>query len=324
MVKTKNDEYVERVNRVLDYLHENYAEDVSLQTLATVANFSEFHFHRIFKAHLGESLYKYIQRIRIEKAANRLTYESGKSITEIALDCGFTNSASFARTFKEYFSVSASEWRKRGETEFSKNRKVDSKNGMIFGKLCKEYSISEFYIDPTTNNLNWRITMTTIKDVTVEVQENDETTVAYIRHIGKFKGEQAKWIGLFTKLANWAGPRGLLKCPGTEYFTVFRDEPNITDFSQFKADVCITVEPGTQADGEIGVTTIAGGKYAVAQFEIDADQYEEAWNFMFTVWLPQSGFQPDDRCCYEKYLNDPKRHPQNKHFLEVAIPVKPL
>lgn len=166
--------------------------------------------------------------------------------------------------------------------------------------------------------------MTGIKDVTVEVNEIDEITVAYIRHIGKFKGEQTKWIELFAKLTNWAGPRGLLNCPGTGYFTVFRDELNITDFSQFKADVCISVAPGTNAEGEIGVSSIAGGKYAVAQFEIDADQYEEAWNFMFTLWLPGSGFQPDERCCFEKYLNDPKRHPQNKHYLELYIPVKPL
>jgi AraC family transcriptional regulator len=67
--KTQKNEYLKRINRVLDYLEENYAQQLSLELLAEIANFSPYHFHRIFKGIVGESLYKYIQRIRIEKAA---------------------------------------------------------------------------------------------------------------------------------------------------------------------------------------------------------------------------------------------------------------
>jgi AraC family transcriptional regulator len=116
----------------------------------------------------------------------------------------------------------------------------------------------------------------------------------------------------------------LLKCPGTQFFTVFRDDLNLTDFSKFKADVCVSVEPFTKGDGEVGVSSIPGGKYAIAGFEIDANEYEQAWELMFREWLPQSGYQPDNRCCFERYLNDPKTHPQNKHIIEVCIPVAPL
>ncbi len=105
---------------------------------------------------------------------------------------------------------------------------------------------------------------------------------------------------------------------------MFRDEWGITDFSKFKADVCISVASGTKADGDIGVSNIAGGKYAVAYFEIDIDEYEQAWQLIYSEWLPNSGFQPDERCCFEKYLNDPKMHPKNKHIIEIYIPVKPI
>ena len=161
-------------------------------------------------------------------------------------------------------------------------------------------------------------------DVTVEVKELKKTNIAYIRHIGPFKGEGEIWAGLFHKLMSWAGARGLLKCPGTEYFTVFRGDFEITEFAKFKADVCVSVEPGTKAEGEVGVSVIPAGKYAVALFEIDASEYEQAWEVVYKDWLPQSGFQPDERSSFERYLNDPKMHPNNKHIIEVCIPVKPL
>lgn len=320
----KSAEYTERINRVLDYLSENYAEDVSLAKLASIAHFSEYHFHRIFKAHVGEPLYRYTVRLRCEKAAQQLRYDRSKSITAIALDCGFSSPATFARSFKEQFGMSGSRWRDGEIGEFSKDRKVFSKEGKLFGRECEEFSVSDFYIDSTTNNLMWRIDMVTMKDVVVEVRDVDPFTVAYKRHIGKFVGEQQKWGRLFGELTRWAGARGLIHCPGTEYLTVFRDDLNITDFTRFKADVALTVESGTKPEGDIGISELGGRKYAVAGFEIDADQYEDAWDLLFKTWLPQSGYQPDDSCCFEKYLNDPKRHPQNRHFIEIYIPVKPL
>ena len=41
-------------------------------------------------------------------------------------------------------------------------------------------------------------------------------------------------------------------------------------------------------------------------------------------WLPESGYQPDDRLCYEIYLNDPTTNPQRKHIVDICEPVKPL
>ena len=311
-----NAEYAKRINRVLDYLDVNYSEKLTLETLAEVANFSPYHFHRIFKGIVGESLYKYIQRIRIEKAAKSLKYDN-KSITEIALDCGFTNSASFSRTFKEYFSMSATEWRKSGSSTFSKNCKEQSNK-------WQGVAVSPMYIDSVTSNSNWRLTMSNKSDVTVEVKNLSEIPVAYIRHIGPFKGQVETWQKLFQRLMKWASAKNLIKCPGTMYFTIFRDDLKITEFSKFKADVCISVEAGTTGSGDIGISVIPAGKYAVAQFEIDGSEFEQAWDSVYSNWLPESGYQPDDRCCFERYLNDPNTHPTNKHVIEVCIPVKPI
>ncbi|MDH5325467.1 MAG: AraC family transcriptional regulator [Gammaproteobacteria bacterium] len=322
--ENENSEYLRRVNRVLDYLDENYSEELSLESLAGIANFSPYHFHRIFKGIVGESLFKYTQRIRVEKAANFLKYQSNRTVSDIASECGFGSPASFARTFKEYYGVSATEWKKGTHKEYSKNRKVPSKDCEEVSKSWKGIIVSSLYIDPSTNNSRWRVNMLNRSAISIEVKKLPQVSVAYIRHIGEFKGETEKWAALFHRLMKWGGARGLLKCPGTEFFTVFRDDLNLTDYAKFKADVCISVDSNTKPDGEVGVSIIPAGAYAVASFEIDGDEFEQAWDLVYSEWLPSSGYQPDERCCFERYLNDPKLHPKNKHVIEVCIPVRPL
>jgi len=70
--------------------------------------------------------------------------------------------------------------------------------------------------------------------------------------------------------------------------------------------------------------TVAGGSYAIAHFEIAVDQYAEAWNAVFGGWLPQSGYQPDDRPALEICRNDPEQHPEGKHIVDICVPVRPL
>lgn len=178
----QREEYIARINRVIDYIENNLDGDLSLETLANVANFSRFHFHRVFKAMLNETLSRFIQRVRIEKAAMQLTSNPRKSITEIALDTGFSGSASFAKAFREFFAMSASEFRAAGKDVLSK--------------------------------------------------------------IGKEKG-------------------------------------NISEF-------------------------------------------EGAWDALMGGWMPDSGYQPDDRLCYEINHDDPKQHPEGKHIVDICVPVRPL
>jgi AraC family transcriptional regulator len=65
-------EYEKRVNRVVDHVQAHLAEELSLPALARIAAFSPFHFHRVFKVTTGETLFGFIQRLRLERAANAL------------------------------------------------------------------------------------------------------------------------------------------------------------------------------------------------------------------------------------------------------------
>jgi AraC family transcriptional regulator len=317
-------EYIARINRVIDYIEANIDKELSLVSLAKIANFSQFHFHRIFRAMVGETLNGFIQRIRLEKAAARLQDHPKDSITEIAFDCGFSGSATFARAFRERYQMSASEWRSDWLTKKSNNRKTNSKNGQTVGKNRKDFDGSSYYIDDQTQNLIWRIKMKNSEQIKVEVKEMSELNVAYVRHIGPYKGDSELFEGLFDKLMKWAGPRGLLRFPETQVLSVYHDDPKITDEDKLRTSACITVHRDTPVEGEVGKMAIPGGKFAVASFEIASDEFEDAWNMLMGGWMPESGYQPDDRLCYELLHNNPKEHPENKFVVDICVPVKPL
>jgi AraC family transcriptional regulator len=162
------------------------------------------------------------------------------------------------------------------------------------------------------------------KDVKIEVKEMPELNVAYVQHIGPYKGDTKLFAGLFGKLMGWAGPRGLLSSPETLVLSVYYDDPKTTEEDKFRTSACITVPEGTEVEGEIGKMTVHGGMYAVGRFELDPDEYEEAWNMIYGDWLPESRYQSDDRPSLEIYRNDPNTHPENKHIVDICIPVKPL
>ena len=73
-------EYEARVNRVIDHIRGHLADELSLSRLARVAAFSPFHFHRVFRAITGETLFGFIHRLRIEKAAGALLNHPDQSV----------------------------------------------------------------------------------------------------------------------------------------------------------------------------------------------------------------------------------------------------
>lgn len=315
-------EYVARINRVIDHVERNLDQPLSLAVLADVAHLSRYHFHRIFAAMVGETLHGFVQRLRLEKAATMLVGNPRASITAIAIDCGFSSSASFARAFKDAFGTTATQWRTANERKIcDTNRKIRK----ALGNPRKAGRISACYIDPRTGAPSWRYEMSTDHDelkATIRVEDLPEHHVVYLRHVGPY-GQVGLVPRLVAKLREWAVPRGLLT-GDTRLLLVAHDNPNVTDDDKLRLSICLTVPPGTPGEGEVGTMRIPGGKFAVGRFEIPPTRIAEAWNVVCGEWLPQSGYQPDDRLCYEEALSDPREHPEGKMRLHVCVPVRPL
>ncbi len=102
--------YAERVNRVIEYINTNLHEKLEVKHLAEISHFSPYHFHRIVRAFLGESIGAYISRSRVETAAKLIRY-SQLTIEEIAYNVGFETPSSFSKAFKKHFDVSPTYYR---------------------------------------------------------------------------------------------------------------------------------------------------------------------------------------------------------------------
>ncbi|MDA3892828.1 MAG: AraC family transcriptional regulator [Salinivirgaceae bacterium] len=299
--------YISRVNSVMDYIEQNLDTDLSLQTLAGVANFSPFHFHRVFAAFTGETLNQFIKRIKIEKAASKLLNNPDSNLSEISYECGFSSLSVFSRAFRDSYKMSPTQFKELDYDKFSKICKTDSKNGQADANHDQYLSI-----ELLTKKLK-------VMDVKIEVKELPKYDFIYVRHTGQFNE-----IGqAYNKLFQWAGPRGLLNFPETKTATVYHDDPKVTDIENVRQSACISISSSVKTDGEIGTMSVPAGKYAVGRFEIGPTEFEEAWNSM-CLWLGDSGWQPADGYPYELYHNNHEEHPERKFILDICMPVKPL
>lgn len=309
--KDLNSEYIFRINRTIDYIESNIENPMTLEELATVANFSKFHFSRLFQSIVGETPFQFILRVRLEKAATFILNNNNESISEIAYKCGFSDISIFSRNFKNYFHVSASQYRANKSNNSNLSQQDSNRH------QCDEKSTP--YFCPELQTIKWRTNMKLNKGV--EVKELPKMTVAYIRHIGPYQGNDKLFESIWNKLFSWAGPRGLIGGKDFKSLVVYHNDPNVTIDDKLRMSVCITVPPETKVEGEVGKMNIEAAKYVIARFELSAQDFQEAWDWVYGQWLPTSGYQPDDKPCFEMYPEEPK---DGKFIVDICVPVKPM
>jgi YesN/AraC family two-component response regulator len=101
------------VRKALAFIHEHYAESISRGDVAAYVSLSERHLTRCFRQEMGVTPITYLTRYRVRQAKSLL--EAGdKSVTQVALEVGFSDSHYFARVFRSTVGVSPSAYR-RGE-----------------------------------------------------------------------------------------------------------------------------------------------------------------------------------------------------------------
>jgi AraC family transcriptional regulator len=317
--RSGSEEHVARVNRAIDYVERHLDEELPLERVAAEACFSPFHFHRIFRALTGETLAQFVRRVRIERAASQLVSNPHKSITEIALDSGFSGSAAFARAFRERQRMSPSQWRASGGP--AQRRRARRAGGLP--KAGAERAAVSFVAADGTHE-TWRVRDPGGKVVDVRVDDMAPTHVAYVRHTGPYKGDAALFGHLFTRLCRWAVPRGLLRSPDARFLAVYHDDPKVTAPAKLRVSACLAVAESVRGKGEVGTMMLLGGRYAWARFELAADEYPWAWGIVCGLWLPESGYQPDDRPFFERFAAAGGQDCRARHAVEICVPVRPL
>jgi AraC family transcriptional regulator len=301
--------YADRMQRVTEYIDRHLDRPLDLDTLAAVAHFSPYHFHRLFSAWMGETVGDYLRRRRCEIAATRLVAQPRVAVLQLALAVGFGSAEAFAHAFKGRFGVSPTTWReqqsalrsaKRNSSQI--NRKPDQDHQEKSGKNAAVHH-------PKAE-----------APMKVEIVERKPTTIVCLRRVGPY-GEPISAFWQQT-VYPWMAASGLL---GQPRYGVSYDDPNVVDPAQCRYDAGCEAPSTLTALGNAQKTTIPGGKYAACSFKGTVNQIEEAWTVMLRDWLPSSGLQLDGRPMFEYYPEGTSYDPKTGVFdCKLCIPVMPL
>lgn len=303
-------EYESRMHRVLAYIDEHLEQSLDLNTLAEVAYFSPFHFHRLLSAWMGETFGDYLRRRRVEVAAMRLAAQPRTRILNIALSVGFGSAEAFTRAFKSRFGCSPTAWREQQTSQRhakSNCGQANSKHGQALQALSTEHEVSR---NPNKETI-----------MKVTLIDRQPATVAYLRHLGPY-GEPIAQFWQETYV-----PWAVMNKLGADHarYGISHDDPSITASEQCRYDACAEVSPDFMPTGHALKTTIPGGKYAVLNFRGSVEQVGEAWAALLRDWLPSSGLQLDGRPCFEYYPEGAAYDCETGEFeCEICIPVVPL
>ncbi len=297
--KTKaNSEYAQRINRVIDYLRENLDRQVKLEELAKVACFSEFHFHRIFSAVSGETINNFTNRLRLEKAARLLRY-TDRSLTDIALDCGFSSSATFSRAFRSGYDTSPSQFRKSGEIKKS--------------KICKELFSKQEYILPMSAEEKRAAFPVRLIDV-------PERQVAYIRVTNAF--EMDRVLAALKTMIEWAKSQDIFS-QGI-LFGMSVVDPHVTPKHLYRYEVCLASSFPFECMEGMSKLKMPAMRYAATKVSGDIRKVATATDYLFRGWLINSAYEPEPAPGLEIFLDKEKATDWSHFELELCIPVRKL
>lgn len=279
-------DYHQRVNKVLNYIHTHLDEKLDINHLAGISNFSPYHFHRIMRAHLNESLMAYVIRLRLDHAA-MLILNTGFSVSDIAYRVGYDVPSSFNKAFKKRFTVAPTEY---GE---------------------KYQEVMEINYLQKSNKMKTMNLKAKIKDIS-------PAKVIYVNSIGAYedKGTEEAW----NKVCQFAEENKLFG-RHTAFIGISHDDPNVTEAEKLRYDACVVVGKDVSPKGEVGVKTIDGGKYAIFLHKGPYENFKYTYDYIFGSWLPKSGEELRELPCYEKYLNSPDKTRAEKLKTEIYIPL---
>lgn len=280
-------EHINRVNKAINFIQKNLDNHLTLEKISEVACFSPFHFHRIFKVHTGESLSSYIKRLRLERASILLCY-SNEAVSDIALKAGYETPSAFNKAFKQYFGESPSSFRQHKTVAPIKDERV------IIKHKTGEHKMKH------------------------ELRQREETLAIYSRKIGNYNLTASE---AWKSVCEFAFPRQLVN-EESEFIGISHDNPKFTEEEKLRYDACITIGNKIETEGEIGLQTIPGGKYAVFLHEGSYETLSETYAYIYGEWIQTAPDCLSERPCFEKYLNDPEQTPPEELLTEIFVPVE--
>jgi AraC family transcriptional regulator len=292
--------YRERLQDAIDYIEEHLMEDLPLQEVSRRANASLYHFHRLFRAFVGESLMEYIRHRRLTGAARALV-ETRKPIIEVALDLGYSAPESFLRAFKAMFGTTPSAYRKKGRFREAHRKAILIGKGQsgieggiaMFAKIVesKGFTIHGTLIHTTHGACRREV-------AGLWARERAEEGVG---ESARLPGADSVF-GVCFGACEGCGPR--LEADGEAFPYLVGREAG---------------EGSSPPDGLVEMK-VPGGRYAVFEIEGGDEAIGRAVEAIYGRWLPESAMDLADSPVLEKYAAGWTGGPGEN--MEIWLPVK--
>jgi len=285
---SKASEYAARFNKVFDYIDKHLDEELPLERLSQVANFSKFHFHRQFSEYAGISVFKYVQLIRLKRASYRLVFNRAERIIDIALDARFENPESFSRAFKNTFGQTPSEFRSNPAWQHW----------------------NEQYKFPVRERN---------KVMEVKIVNFEPVRVALFKHIGapELVNDSVKVF------IDWRKASGLSPVLSSRTFGIAYDNPDTTEPDKFQFGICGEVTEDIPGNPQgVRNSLIPGGRCVVVRHFGAHDRLGESIYPLYREWLPQSGENLRDFPLYFHYLNLIPETAELDLITDIYLPLK--
>ena len=261
--------YARRFDAVLAHIDAHLDGELSVQALSRVANFSAFHFHRQFTAHVGVPVARYVQLMRLRRAAHRLLSSSRGSVLDAALDAGFDSPEAFSRAFRRAFGVAPSAFRRRPNWQ----------------------AWSAVFVVP---HLSRKLMMQ------IRIVEFSATRVAALAHHGapdRLDASVARFVA-------WRQQSGQSPVASSRTFGIPYDNPDTTPPEAFRFDICGELaEPLAPNTFGVRELLMPACRCAVVRHVGSTDAIGETIYPVFRDWLPASGEELRDQPLFFHYLS---------------------
>lgn len=293
-------DYVARVNRAIDHVVANLDGDVSLASVARAAHFSPCHFHRVFQAVVGQTLGQFVKRLQLERALSSMSHAPGRSLTEVALACGFASSSDFSRSFKQRFGVPPSAFDLEA---FRAQRRAEFERAHVGPDGVPRFTT----LPPGANPDGFSVTL----------RDLPPRTVAYVRVLDPFRSFE-RVVDAYEHLRRWAEPRGYAD---RQWLGYMWEEPEIVAMENCRYDAAVEVDD-VRPQGRIGRFQFPAMRVAEVRIAGDIALEVRALDWLYGTWLPRSGYEPDDQPAFEAWLGRPFAHGVEHFTIACQLPVR--
>jgi len=281
------------IHQAVDFIYTHLDEKLSVGRVADACCFSPYYFNRMFRQVTGESLYACIKRLRLERGAFRLLKEPSATVTEIALEAGFSPS-NFATAFHDHFGLSPLRYR---------NERPFRASVPYAEQLHEIRKRQESPDDALLSFLDSRISLRVLPS----------TRIVTRKFIGPYSRLGAVWCRFCESMESY-----LCRISSPSFIGISFDDPLITDSRS-----CV-YNPAFELPDAYGPGTLAmpGGLHACYRYRGGHEQLLIAFNDLVGVWMPYHGYTLGQGFVFERYYS--AGTDEAGHFdVDLCVPVRP-